>query len=133
MELGGLDRSVDESRLVRHLRETVGDELRVVALFDADEYRLLHIADRVIDQHGGETAFRAQSDQLHSYITLDFIEQRLFTDLFPGLGGVTALTTHLENGLVTRYYFDDSGILVATDGSAMSATVTDAIDAAIDA
>jgi hypothetical protein len=34
----------------------------VVALFDADEYRLLHVADRVIDQHGGEYAFRDQSE-----------------------------------------------------------------------
>ena len=131
MKLGGLDRDIDHSSLVSHLQNAIADDLRVVALFDADDYRLLHVADRVIEQHGGESAFRAQSDQLHSYINLDFIEQRLFTELFPGLGSVTALSTHLEQGLVIRYNFEESGILVATDGEATSTAVIEAIETAL--
>lgn len=132
MNLGGLDRDIDEPSLVRHLREAVADDLRVVALFDADDYRLLHVADRVLDQHGGETAFRSQSDQLHSYINLDFIEQRLFTELFPGLGSVTALTTRLDQGLVIRYYLGERGILVATDGTVPGTAVIEAIETALE-
>jgi hypothetical protein len=113
-------------------RESLGDDLRTVAEYDADDYNLIYIAAWLRDRLG-EEGVEETARQLHGYVHLDFVERDLFGDLTPVAGEVRTNITRLEHATFVRYLVGDAGIFLSVDPDADLTALCEAMDAALEA
>jgi hypothetical protein len=99
------------------LESVVGDELQMVAEYDARSYRLLHVADSVEAQCGGIDAVEGEAESLFNYYHIDFLERDLLADVL-WLGEVNTFVTYLDHGIVVRATGDSAAVFVALDVTA---------------
>ena len=103
--------------LVDTLESVAADELQVVAEYDAQTYRLLHVADRIAEKHGGLDGVEGTADSLFNYYHIDFLERDLLKDTFC-FGEVDTFVTFYDHGIVVRAHADAAAVFVALDVTA---------------
>lgn len=125
--------SFDAAAVGHAVEAAVGDDLRVVVEYDATEYNPLYVADGVVEQLGGEEAFGALADQLHSDFRLDFTQQELYEEVYGEFGSVRAFVVVLDGARVVRFVAEDSGLYVSVDPDASLDGVLDAVEKGVTA
>ena len=112
-------------------RESIGDDVRTVAEYDADDYNLIYVAGWLRERLG-EEGVEETTRQLHGYVHLDFVERDLFGDLTPDAGEVRTNITRLEHATFVRYLVGDAGIFLSVEPDTDLTALCEAIDAALE-
>jgi len=113
-------------------RENLGDDLRAVAEYDAEDCNVLYISEWLRDRLG-EAGVEETTRQLHGYAHLDFVERDLFDELTPDAGDVRTNITRLERVTFVRYLVGDAGIFLSVDPDADLTALCEAMDEAVTA
>lgn len=100
-----------EDGLVEWARERLGDELRVVGIYDEYTFELLYAADAVREEYT-EQEFAATGDE---FVLSSMREDPYQEDLYH-LGGLEYVVHGFEEGQVIRIPLDDSRGVVVSAG-----------------
>ena len=103
--------------LAEALESVVTDELRILAEYDAQSYRLLYVDDRIAEDHGGLDGVEEEAESLFDYYHIDFLERDLLRDML-WLGEVGTFVTFLDHGIVVRAHTDCAAVFIALDVTA---------------
>ncbi|WP_254838700.1 DUF7522 family protein [Natronomonas marina] len=98
------DQELDEE-LLSACRTTVGDELRSLTYFTADDHRLIYLREDL--EHDGSIETFAANERM------GFASQGTYED--PELGDYEATVRVFENGYLTRVIVGDHGAFITTD------------------
>lgn len=121
----------DADAAVAAARAVAGDDLRVAAEFDVDDYRILYVADGVMEAYGSEAPIRETADRLHSYIHLDFVERELFEEIASGAGRLETYVTRMEAYTFVRHLVGSEGLFLSLDTGTALEPLLEAIDDAV--
>jgi len=107
--------------------DATGDGLRAFVEYDEQTYNLLYIRDDVVGELGGQEAFGALADELHSDYRLDFTQQELYEEIYGELGNVRAFVVVMDRATLLRFVGDDAGLYVSVEPSVSVQAVLDAV------
>jgi hypothetical protein len=107
--------SFDADAALEAALDVIGEDLRVCSEYDMHDYRILYVADRLVDLIGSEEAIEELAEELHSYVHIDFIERELFEEMAPTGGSVEAYVTRMEEIIIVRCLTDEEGVYFALE------------------
>lgn len=122
----------DADAAVEAARGAAGDGLRIASEYDMDGYRLLYVADSVIEEYGSTDPIEDAGDRLHSYIHLDFTERELFEEIAADAGQVTAYVTRMEHHTLIRYLDEREGLFLSVETGTALTPLLEAVEAAVE-
>lgn len=109
----------------------VGDRLRFAAEYNGRSFRVLYVADWLLDVVGGRDQIRDIGEQFHDYVDVDREVRRLMEELPPLAGDVRANVTRLDNAVFVRYYVGDDALFLTLDTEADVTGLLDALEATV--
>lgn len=122
----------DADAAVGVVRELADGDLRVAAEFDMEDYRLLYIADEVLELYDGEEPIQEAAARLHSYIHLDFVERELFEEIASEAGQLETYVTRMEHHTFVRHLVGREGLFLSletgTDLEPLLAAIDDVLE-----
>lgn len=125
--------SFDADAALAAVLATDREHVRVCAEYDIEDWRLLYVADRVLEEYeAADDVLDRRADDLHSYIHLDFTERELFEDLAPHGGDVRAFMTRMEQHTLVRYLVGREGLFLSLERGVDLSGVLAAIEAAVE-
>lgn len=104
----------DAERLCTHLRDAVGEHLRVVAFGAADDHEFLYVSDEVVDAYSDRDEMDIRRDVMFENIDSGRLES-LYS-----LGAYRCTVRLFESGLIVTFTEPDTrnGVLVSLDATA---------------
>lgn len=112
-------------------RDHLGDRLRTVVEYDEDDYHVLYLSEW-LENHLGEEGVRETTENLHSYVHLDFVERELYADLTPAAGAVQCHITRLERATFVRFLVGDAALFLSVDPDTDLTALCDAVESTLD-
>lgn len=84
--------------------------------FDQHAFDPVYVAEETKALYPDEETMYEHFGEVHSYVHLDLVEQRLMTeDLFPVAEGVRFVATGLSHLTMVRVYVEDEGVFFAVE------------------
>ncbi|MEF8757409.1 MAG: hypothetical protein V5A23_03530 [Halobacteriales archaeon] len=120
-----------DAALAAVLEADAADDLRAVAEYTAEDYRILYLADPVIEEYGGREEVAAVADQLHEYLHLDFEERNFFEELYPPAEDAYGFATFASGATVVRVTDGDGGLFLSFAGEVNAGPLVERVRAAI--
>ncbi|MFC7045621.1 hypothetical protein ACFQH6_09580 [Halobacteriaceae archaeon GCM10025711] len=112
--------------------DAVEGTLYSVVEYDARAFNPLYVSDATLETYGDREQMLAHFEEIHSYVHVDFMEHRLFTDnLFPVADHVEYITTAMDFMQLVRVYVGNEGLFLALDPDESVQPVVAAIRGAI--
>lgn len=108
----------DASGALEAAESLIGDDLYVCGEFTVDDFHILYASDWVVDQYGEETDIWVVGDRLHEYMNIDFVERRLFNDLYPQVEETNAFVTYTDYAAIIRILNGGDGLYLSVDTDA---------------
>lgn len=122
----------DADAAVAVAKEVAGSDLRAAAEFDADDYRLLYVADRMLERYGGEGPVQEAASRLHDHIHLDFVERELYEAIAGEAGSLETYVTRMEHHTFVRHLVGREGLFLSLETGTELEPLLDRIDEVVD-
>lgn len=92
----------DEGQALERAKDVAGDRLQVCAVYTADDFELLYVADDLLEYYDDESEVLEVGEALHGYMDLDFNEREVFEELYPAATEMKAFVTYTDHVIVVR-------------------------------
>lgn len=135
-----MDTADDESQLVSFdadaalaaALDAVDGPLYGFATYTSENFRLLHIDDRLMALYRDREQMREHFAELHSYVHIDFTERELFENqLFPEVGSVRTFVTQMDEMTFVRLLDVDQGVFFSVAPDEPVIELSEAIERAL--
>lgn len=103
---------------LRAVEDHIGDDIFVCGEFTPDDFHILYISDRALEQYDDETDIWVVGDVIHEYMNVDFLEQELFNELYPQVTETNAFVTYTDYAAIVRVLRGNEGFYLSVDPQA---------------
>ncbi|MCL9814137.1 hypothetical protein [Natranaeroarchaeum aerophilus] len=117
---------------LRAVEDRVGDDIFVCGEFTPDDFHILYVSDRALEQYDSETDIWVVGDVIHEYMNVDFLERELFNDLYPQVTETNAFVTYTDYAAIVRVLQGEEGFYLSVDPQAPVSEIVNELTAILD-
>lgn len=112
--------------------EAIGPEnLFTCVVYDAKTFQTVYVDDRLETFYADYEEREEHFGEIHSYVHLDFTEQKLFEELFRDPEGVRAFVTYMASLVAVRIVREKQGVFFSVAPDAPVTKLVNAVEAEI--